>query len=155
MSMRALLTAQLATTLPLAGLIWTIQVVHYPLFARVGSEAFPAYHAAHSAKITLLVVPLMFGELFAAMACLRWPSARVPPWFGPLMFALVGVAWATTALLSVPAHGRLGAGFDLAAHSRLVTTNWLRTAAWTARAALLLWALWRELKGEGPGTLAP
>ena len=42
------------------------------------------------------------------------------------------------ALVQVPLHRRLQGGFDAAAHRRLVRTNWLRTAAWTLRAALAL-----------------
>lgn len=45
---RLLLLTQLASTLPLVGLIWLIQVVSYPLFAKVGAAEFPAYHAARS-----------------------------------------------------------------------------------------------------------
>lgn len=145
---RLLVLLQLATTLPLAGLIWTIQVVHYPLFAGVGPERFAAYHAAHSARISLLVVPLMCVELLAALATWRWPDAAMPRGFGPAMLGLVGVAWAATAFASVPAHGTLAQGFDASAHARLVHTNWLRTLAWTTRAALLLWAVARQLPAQ-------
>ncbi|MFO0626582.1 MAG: hypothetical protein U0325_13290 [Polyangiales bacterium] len=85
----------------------------------------------------------MVLELLAALWTVRWPTARVPEGFGAVMLGLVGVAWATTALLSVPAHHALAQGFDAAAHARLVGTNAPRTAAWTARSALLLWALTR------------
>lgn len=142
---RALLLAQLATTLPLAGLIWTIQVVHYPLFARVGASGFAAYHAAHAQRITWLVAPLMLVELAAALAWLRGPVERAPTWFGYAMAALVGVAWVSTACWSVPAHAHLEHAFERAAYDRLVATNWARTAAWTLRAALLLWLTSREL----------
>ena len=37
----------LVATCWMAGLIWLVQVVHYPLFAHVGAEAFPAFHALH------------------------------------------------------------------------------------------------------------
>ena len=57
------LLAQAATTLPLVGLIWTIQLVHYPLFDGVGAEGFAAYERRHAAAITWLVAPLMLGEL--------------------------------------------------------------------------------------------
>jgi hypothetical protein len=147
---RLLLLLQLATTLPLAGLIWTIQVVHYPLFAGVGPTRFAAYHADHSRLISLLVVPLMCVELLSALATFRWPDEAMPRWFGPAMLGLVGLAWATTALGSVPAHGQLAQGFDAAAHARLVHTNWLRTLAWTARSAMLLWAVARQLPPTPP-----
>lgn len=138
-----LVLAQLATTLPLAGLIWTIQLVHYPLFAKVGAASFASYHSAHTAQITPLVLPLMTIELLAALGTVRWPMQGAPSWFGPSMLGLVLCAWGVTAFASVPAHEALSAGFDGRAHDRLVLTNWLRTVAWTARAALLLWALRR------------
>ena len=43
-----------------------------------------------------------------------------------------------TVAVSVPLHTRLGAGFDPALAQRLVSTNWLRTAAWTAAAGVAL-----------------
>jgi hypothetical protein len=62
----------------------------------------------------------------------------------------VGVAWASTALLSVPLHGRLAGGLDLDQVDALVATNWVRTLAWTARGLLLGAWLWRELeRGSG------
>ena len=51
------------------------------------------------------------------------------PWIG---FALVGIIWITTALLQVPMHGRLARGFSQAAHRRRVSSNWIRTIAWSA-----------------------
>lgn len=35
----------------MAGLSWFISVVHYPLFARVGTPEWTDYHAAHTAQI--------------------------------------------------------------------------------------------------------
>ena len=62
---RSLLFVQLATTLPLCGLIWTIQIVHYPLFSAVGNDAFSAYHIEHSRSISLVVVPLYLYKFYA------------------------------------------------------------------------------------------
>ena len=60
---------------------------------------------------------------------------------GPLArtgLALVGVIWMSTWIWQVPAHRRLEAGFDAAAHRRLTRTNWVRAAAWTARSVIAL-----------------
>jgi hypothetical protein len=143
--MRIALLAQLATTLPLVGLIWMVQVVAYPLFARAGAAGFPGYHAAHSAWIGLVVGPLMVGELLAAGLFLLERPAFVPGWLPWAGVTLVLAAWATTAFVSVPMHGVLARGFDAHAHAVLVSTNWIRTAAWTARGAMLLWATGRAL----------
>ncbi len=41
-----------AITWALVGLIWTIQVVHYPLLKNVGQAEFVAYHDRHMSLIT-------------------------------------------------------------------------------------------------------
>ncbi len=129
----------------LIGLIWTIQLVHYPLLARVGAAELPAYIAEHQARITVLVGPWMLLELVtAALLALRPPAgadARLA-WAGA---ALVGVIWASTALWQGPLVAKLGAGWDPVLHRELVLSNWLRTAAWTARGTLLLVLLWQVL----------
>jgi hypothetical protein len=38
----------LAATAAMVGLIWFVQVVHYPLFASVGADEFVAYENAHT-----------------------------------------------------------------------------------------------------------
>jgi hypothetical protein len=138
-----LLVAQLASTLPLVGLIWFVQVVAYPLFALVDPAHFEQYHQAHSAWITWLVGPLMLVELAAAGLWVLAPDPNVPRWLPLVGLALVVLAWLVTVFLSVPQHNILAGGFDGQAHRVLVATNWLRTLAWTARAALLLGLVWR------------
>jgi uncharacterized protein (DUF2237 family) len=146
------LLANLAVTLCLVGLIWTIQIVHYPLFAHVGIAEFSRYHALHSSLITLLVGPLMLAEVGLTLGWITEPG-DVPRWLPWACAALVAVAWLSTALLSVPIHGALGAASPEerpALIARLVLTNWPRTLAWTARAALLLFALARRLRSPSP-----
>ena len=63
----------------------------------------------------------------------------LPAWSVVLGAALVGVIWASTAFVQVPLHSALGGAFDGDAHGKLVATNWVRTAAWTARGGLVLW----------------
>ncbi|MEL7059076.1 MAG: hypothetical protein AAGN46_03505 [Acidobacteriota bacterium] len=139
--MTLLFLGQLAATLALTGLIWLVQVVQYPLFARVGADAFVAYHAGHAERITWIVGPLMLIEAAAAGFFLIGRPDWLPTWNVWAGAALVAVIWASTALLQVPQHARLADGFEASAHRLLVLGNWLRTIAWSARAALLLVAL--------------
>ena len=138
---KAALLLQLATTLPLVGLIWFVQVVAYPLFARVASADFLAYHASHSRLITYVVAPLMLGELASAMVWTIWPLEDIPRQVAWVGAALAVTTWGVTMFVSVPQHAILARGFDARAHELLVVTNWLRTAAWTARGAILLWVV--------------
>lgn len=145
-SMKALLLAHAAATLVMFGVILVVQIVHYPLFARVGAGGYAAYQAAHTRLITYVVFPPMVVELLTAVALVAWRPFGLPAWLVWAGLALVGVIWLSTALLQVPAHQTLGAGFDAAAHRRLVATNWIRTVAWAARSALVVAMLARAMR---------
>ena len=131
--------AHLLATLAMLGAIWIVQVVHYPLFAGVGEAGWAAYEASHQTRITFVVGPLMVLELATAVWLVLDRPAALPAWSVLLGVALVGLIWASTAFVQVPLHTALGGAFDADAHGRLVATNWVRTAAWTARAGLVLW----------------
>ncbi len=137
----ALLLGQAAATLFMTGAIWIVQAVHYPLMAEVGAERFPRYERRHARRITWVVAPPMLVEAGAAAMLVAQPPPGIPslvPWVGA---GLVGVIWVSTAFLQVPQHHALARGFDARAHRRLVATNWVRTAAWTLRSALVVWML--------------
>jgi hypothetical protein len=133
------LLANVALAWLLTGLIWTIQLVHYPLFGAVGADQFVAYHAHHSARITWLVGPVMTAELAAAAWLVTSRPMGMAAGAAWLAAVLVALVWLSTGLLQVPLHVRLGGGQDLRLVQRLVATNWVRTVAWTVRALLLTW----------------
>lgn len=144
--MSAVLLIHAAATWALVGLIWTVQLVHYPLFSSVGRARFRDYHARHTRCITWIVAPLMFTELGTAVILLA--GGVRDPWF---LASLVPLAfnWVSTWLIQVPQHRRLAEGFDETVHRRLVRLNWLRTAAWSFRGILVVIALW--VGGHGVG----
>lgn len=128
------LLSHCAATWALVGLIWTIQLVHYPLFAQIGREAFESYHRRHTTQITWVVAPLMLTELLTA-AWLVFVGYR-DQW---LLVSLLPLAfnWLSTWRVQIPLHSRLSTGFDAEAHERLVATNWWRTIAWSVRGGCL------------------
>ena len=132
----------------MTGIIWFVQLVQYPSFAQVDPASFPSFHTHHSSAISILVGPLMFAEAITAVAFL-WSPLRVQTgWQIWLGIGLLGIIWASTFLLQVPAHARLGSGFDEDAWRTLVSTNWIRTLAWSARAGLVSYWLY-EMLGVG------
>jgi len=141
--LRAVLLSQLVSTLGMAGVIWFVQIVHYPLFAGVGEAGFRGYAARHATRTTWIVFPLMMTELVSAGMLLSpgFRFAQIPAWQAWLGAVLVGVIWLSTGLVQVPLHDRLQAGGGAVEVRRLVTTNWVRTLAWSARSGLVLcWA---------------
>lgn len=132
MSWPLLTTLHALPTLFLCGLIWFVQVVHYPLFASVGDAQFAAYERAHCRRVTFVVLPPMVAELVLAV-CLWWQAP--PQWsaWASLGLALLVVVWASTFLLQGPYHSRLLLAPERRTLRQLVATNWLRTGAWTLR----------------------
>ncbi len=59
---KVVLVAQLSATLYLVGLIWMVQIVHYPLFALIDAANYIAYQEAHMARISWIVGPAMLIE---------------------------------------------------------------------------------------------
>jgi hypothetical protein len=136
--MHDLLILHSALTFMLVGLIWTIQIVHYPLFAEVGPGEFRLFHGGHMWRISLVAGPLMIGEVFTA-GLLWWLGQRDAIFLSSL--ALLPVIWANTFFQQVPQHEKLLAGYDAKVIQRLNHTNWIRTLAWTLRSLCMLWLL--------------
>jgi len=133
-----LVVAHAAATLVMVGVIWFVQVVHYPLMARVSASEFAAYEHEHQNRTTFVVAPTMLIEAVAAAVLL----VVAPPGLGRILpaagIALLAVIWLSTFLVQVPLHMRLADGFDAGVHRKLVWSNWLRTLAWTGRGGLVL-----------------
>ena len=130
--------AHLVGTLGMFGVILFVQIVHYPLMARVGRENSAGYAKAHTDRTGLVVIPLMLAELLAAVLIWTDPPDAAPPLAAPAgLLALAGI-WLVTFTVSVPCHRALLGGFDEAAHRRLVRSNWIRTVLWGVRVPLAL-----------------
>ena len=133
--MSRLFIIHFAITWALIGLIWTIQLLNYPLLKKVGQQGFAAYHESHAARIFWLAGLLMLAEL---------GSAGMLFYLGEhsLLFAMslgaLAVVWASTLFLQVPLHQKLTHGYDAATIDRLCRTNGWRTFGWSLRGALLV-----------------
>jgi len=142
MSLALLLLLNFALATYLTGVIWTVQLVHYPAFGLVAPAEFAAYHKAHLARMGWVVMAPMVAE--ALLACLLVWQGRDTlgsnVWWS---LGLVVLIWGVTFFVSVPFHNRLAAaGFNYIAIDGLTRTNWLRTLAWTLRMLLLGWMLY-------------
>ena len=138
-----------AATWAMLGVVVFVQRVHYPLFDRYGRDDFAATEAMNTSRTAPVVVPPMLVELFTSVALLVEIPAGVPSWQLWLGFALVIVCACSSAFLQVPLHSRLAAGFDAAAHRKLVLTNQVRVAIWAARGVLVAVMLAERLAASG------
>jgi len=137
------LLAQTAATWFMTGFIWTMQVLHYPLFAEVGVDAFPAYETAHNRLFFRVAGPVIAVVLITVIAQFFVRSSAVPLWAPILDAVLLFVIIMSTARFQAPAHVQLAEGFDPAVLRGLVQSNWVRTVAWTTFGLLDLWMVFR------------
>ena len=139
MTSKWILLAHAAATLSMTGLIWFVQIVHYPLFSRVGRENFKRYEVDHQRLTTYVVAPLMLTELITAILLLLYRPLEIGSisvWVGVVLLASI---WAVTYVVQVPQHTSLASEFDQDVARKLVRGNWYRTMAWTVRGFLVLW----------------
>ena len=129
------------STIFMTGIIWFVQVVHYPLNAKVGEGHFTAFHKSHTSRTGWVVAAPMMIELFCSVLLALSPPKAIAVELALLGLVLVVLIWITTVAFSMPCHGRLSKGFDAGVLHKLLLTNWLRTALWSARSLLALYFL--------------
>lgn len=135
----ATILLHLFATLGMIGVIWTVQLVIYPLFNQTGGDSFKGYHSRYMNRITWIVGPLMLIELITAflLCYLFWISGYRSVLITNAL--LVIFIWLVTAILQVPAHQELERNYSAEGVDTLVRGNWVRTIIWTARIPLLAW----------------
>lgn len=123
---------QLVSTLFMVGLIWFVQVVHYPLFDLVKDS--PHYHRQHQRRTSWVVLPSMTLELSSACS-LFYARQTFADQAGLFLLFLI---WSSTFLFQVPCHMKLKEKYSAATVHCLVKTNWIRTVSWSLRAFVIL-----------------
>ncbi len=107
----------------MTGVIWLVQLVHYPSFLFVEKSRWSEFHKAHTFWITPVVAPLMLVQLGSSFF-----------FEGAERFLFVGLSlavFALTFLISVPLHQKLEKSFDEDILKKLIRTNWMRTLLWS------------------------
>lgn len=138
-----LLLTQLVTCSFMTGLIWTIQVLHYPAFAFVSNERFLNFHEFHTRNISFIVMPIMILELATAiLLSVRTPH---PPLLVVNALALI-VIWLVTFFVSVPLHNALSKQMGTEEIKKLVLTNWARTLLWSLRLMILIYFVFAHIE---------
>ena len=119
------------------GEIWLVQTVVYPLFGKVGSGEYVAYHRFYSSRIPLPVILPGFASFLLPFALVFFGPASVPMWIYAANAACGVVGLAVTVALEIPRHARLEEGGKQEAVIReLILYNWPRTLSVTGSAFL-------------------
>ena len=119
----------------LTGVIWTIQIVHYPSFHYIDKISFTNFHHFHERRISIIVMPLMLIELTTSTALYINNMSSI---VFALNLLIVVLIWCSTFFIQVPIHSILSHKKDKKLIEKLVNTNWIRTFLWSMRMLLII-----------------
>ena len=134
-----LLLLHIAACFFMTGVIWFVQIVHYPLFAFQSEGTFHRFESEHVRRTTYIVMPAMIIELITASLLVY--GTELGTYAGQvyvLNLTLLGAIFLITFFVQVPQHNRLQQGFSADLIKQLVFWNWPRTILWSVRSILLV-----------------
>jgi hypothetical protein len=99
--------AHFASTWAMFGVIWFVQLIHYPLLGKVGADSFVSFEKELLNRTSFVVIPLMVTELAAAviLALLNWGSRL--SYISLVNVISLALIWASTFFIQVPLHNKL------------------------------------------------
>ena len=139
--MTALEVAHLLLVGGYAGFQWTVRALVYPQFTAVPAAAFAAYERSHARRISRVVGPLFAGQLLTTSGLLVAGPEDVVRLAVLLSAGCLATVLAVTALVAVPRHRRLDAGFDPTAYAGLLRADTVRVVAASANVLVSAWAV--------------
>ena len=120
----------------MVGVIWVIQLVHYPSFNYVEKQRYSNFQSFHMMRISYVVIPVMLAELLT-LVLLIYTMDEIE-----IALVLSGtillMIWFITAIFFSDAHQKLTLGYDKSVVRDLIKMNWSRTLLWTFRLILLV-----------------
>ena len=129
-----ILKVNFISTSVMVGVIWVIQLLHYPSFHFINDQRYIEFQLFHMQRISFIVVPVMLIELASALLLAYFFESSLTI----ILLALVLGIWAITFIFFTNMHQKLTDGYDYSIVDRLVQINWSRTALWSLRLIILL-----------------
>ena len=137
------LIAHLMLSSVMTGVIWVIQIVHYPSFHFIEKELYTAFQRFHMNRISIIVIPIMLAELITGIMLLFDKSSKSH--FLTISLIMLILIWAITGVFFSKAHNKLIIGYQELVVNQLVVMNWIRTLLWTLRLFFLLCFVYLQL----------
>ena len=124
----------LSTSL-MVGIIWVIQLLHYPSFHFIKESDYVEFQHFHMQRISFIVVPAMIIELLSGFMLVYYFRSNL------LILCLIILLfiWLITFVFFTKLHQSLLGGYDKIIVDKLVQINWSRTILWTFRLIILIY----------------
>ena len=130
-----MLFIHLIATSIMVGVIWVVQLVHYPSFHFIELKQYTTFQRFHMSRISYVVIPAMLTELFTLILFII--STDKIDSFISISGLLLILIWLMTAVFFSGVHQKLTSGYDKTIVDKLVKLNWGRTLLWTLRLLLI------------------
>ena len=130
-----MLILHLIATSVMVGVIWVIQLVHYPSFHFVELKQYTTFQRFHMSRISYVVIPAMLTELFTLILIVI-SMDQIDTLVVASAILLIFI-WLMTAVFFSGVHQKLTLGYDQTVVDKLVKLNWGRTLLWTLRLLLI------------------
>lgn len=121
-------TVRLLCDAGLLVLVWMVQLIAYPSFSYFNSENLYKWHETYTVRISIIVIPLMFGQL-ATTAIQVFQEQN---FYTITSSSIVILLWCATLIVFVPLHAAIASKRNVEESvKKLESKNWLRTILWT------------------------
>ena len=130
-----MLVIHLIATSIMVGVIWVIQLVHYPSFHFIESKQYTTFQRFHMSRISYVVVPAMLTELSTLIFLIIFMDQIDT--LVTVSGLLLIIIWLMTAVFFSGVHQKLTSGYNKTVVNNLVKLNWGRTLLWTLRLLLI------------------
>ena len=124
----------LSTSL-MVGIIWVIQLLHYPTFHFIKQSDYVEFQHFHMQRISFIVVPVMIIELLSGFMLVYYFRSNLLI----LCLIILLVIWLITFVFFTKLHQSLLGGYDKIIVKKLVQINWSRTVLWSLRLIILIY----------------
>ena len=124
----------LSTSL-MVGIIWVIQLLHYPAFNFIKESDYVEFQHFHMQRISFIVVPVMILELFSAFMLVYYLQSNLLT----LCLIILLFIWLITFVFFTKLHQSLLGGYNKTIVDKLVKINWSRTILWSLRLIILIY----------------
>ena len=119
----------------MVGIIWVIQLLHYPTFHFIKESNYVEFQHFHMQRISFIVVPAMILELLSAFMLVYY----IPSNLLIVCLIILLVIWSITFVFFTKLHQGLLGGYDKIIVDKLVQINWSRTVLWSLRLIILIY----------------
>lgn len=129
---------QMVSTFSMFGIIWFMQLIHYPLLNNI-RDGFAQYERADLRRSASFIGPLLILDLVLSIYLIALETTSLLIRLATFNLVLNILYWLWTFLFQLQQHQKLSIGFSKTAIHKLLVSHWVRTSIWCLKVATLMW----------------